>query len=86
MKMNDELKWKLQLFAEDLEGEPEDKQDANEGGDDSKTKDDEPETKGEKKYSDEDVDNGEKKEFVRRVPGWQNNIIERYIYNEENCR
>ena len=65
MKMTDELKWKLQLFAED----PNDPADPNEPDGDPKEPDGDPKDPDgdddEKKYSDKDVDKIVEKKFAK---------------------
>lgn len=61
MKMSDELKWKLQLFADD----PEDNPEGEGSGDDSENNDDKTEKNGEKKYSDAEVDEIVGKKFAK---------------------
>lgn len=65
MKMTDELKWKLQLFAED----PNDPADPNEPDGDPKEPDGDPKdpdgNDDEKKYSDKDVDKIVEKKFAK---------------------
>ena len=67
MKMTDELKWKLQLFAEDPDGDdPNGEEDNSDGSQDSNGEDDQNQSgDGDKKYSDADVDKIVEKKFAK---------------------